>query len=537
MHKLKVLNIFCSNKNKKCKVSISPRDYDLQFLPNSLRFLHWEGYPWKSFPSSFRPRYLVEINLPYSKVNKLWEGSLHLPSLKKIDLSNSKNLTRLPDLSQASKLEHVYLEYCTSLQEVPSYFQHLNELRTLFLEGCSSIREFPTVSKSIVCLVLSGTEIERAPSSIEHLSCLETLSLNYCRKLNSLPNISNLILTLKVVTLEGTSLVPSPHNSPWWTTNIIVHSPESPCQLDRTSSSKTCARKQYRLIPSLKYVQPFIELPRSAFYKGSHMYFMRKGIIGTSYVGMKIPKWFHYQSSHNRVVIELPPNSLNSDFLGFSVCVSYKIFNPYYSTPRVKLFCKMKFMLNNGGTLSWDCCFDKDDWMTEREMITHVAFEFSFDEYDETCNPSSNGYIMKCGIHLLYEEDGKRFGLLNQRDWEEELHRAYVVDAKQYDQMNHEGWEKTYETIFDQEEEDDDDDDDEYDDAKLREEEEEEDIDAKSRRRRRRRRRSYAHRGGGGVGGGKQRTMQFNLVLRFEISTMSSKNFTSVEINSLCSLA
>ncbi|GMN70491.1 hypothetical protein TIFTF001_039534, partial [Ficus carica] len=396
-----------------------------------------------------------------------------------------------PDLSQASKLEHVYLEYCTILEEIPSYFQHHNELRTLFLEGCSSIREFPTVSKSIVCLVLSGTEIERVPSSIEHLSCLETLSLNYCRKLSSLPNISKLILTLKAVTLEGTSFVPSHYNIPGWTTNISAHSPTSSCQ-QNSGSFETDARDgcwNFWLIPSLKDVESFLHLTSFAFYKGSHMYlkivsastynlglqklgfdhnqsylapeflfyncirlcgrdcirlkcveklqllsrkielreFNRvlpmRSEVGTCYVGMEIPKWFHYQSAQNRVVVKLPPNSLNSDFLGFAVCVSYKIFNPYYSTSEVELFCRVQFILNNGSMLPLDCCSDKEDWMTVREMIAQVAFEFSFDGYDETCNPSFNGYIMKCGIHCLYEEDGRRFGLPSQGDWEKEPHR------------------------------------------------------------------------------------------------------------------
>ncbi|GMN19557.1 hypothetical protein TIFTF001_039838 [Ficus carica] len=112
--------------------------------------------------------------------------------------------------------------------------------------------------------------------------------------------------------------------------------------------------------------------------------------------------------------------------------------------------------MNNGGTFSWDCCSDKEDWMTVREMITQVAFEFSFNAYSETCNPSSNGYIMKCGIHRLYEEDGRRFGLLNQGDWEKELHRAYEVDAKasvanefcRLIRLNDENWKKIYETPF-----------------------------------------------------------------------------------------
>ena len=72
MYKLRLLKILHS---KKCEGCIPSGDDDLQFLPDSLRYLHWDGYPWKSFPLGFRPQYLVELILPYSNVEKLWEGS------------------------------------------------------------------------------------------------------------------------------------------------------------------------------------------------------------------------------------------------------------------------------------------------------------------------------------------------------------------------------------------------------------------------------------------------------------------------------
>ena len=75
MYNLRLLKIFHSNIREKCKVYIHPQD-QLQFLPDKLRFLHWEEYPWKSFPLDFRPQYLVELNLPQSNVQQLWEGSL-----------------------------------------------------------------------------------------------------------------------------------------------------------------------------------------------------------------------------------------------------------------------------------------------------------------------------------------------------------------------------------------------------------------------------------------------------------------------------
>lgn len=48
----------------------------LETLPNGLRFLHWVSYPLKSLPSTFCPESLVELILPHSRVEKLWDGVL-----------------------------------------------------------------------------------------------------------------------------------------------------------------------------------------------------------------------------------------------------------------------------------------------------------------------------------------------------------------------------------------------------------------------------------------------------------------------------
>jgi len=46
----------------------------LEYLPNELRYLLWDGFPWKSLPPSFRAERLVELHLSKSKLVKLWTG-------------------------------------------------------------------------------------------------------------------------------------------------------------------------------------------------------------------------------------------------------------------------------------------------------------------------------------------------------------------------------------------------------------------------------------------------------------------------------
>lgn len=45
----------------------------LNYLSNELRFIKWSGCPLVSFPSSFQPNKLRELNLPYSKLQQLFQ--------------------------------------------------------------------------------------------------------------------------------------------------------------------------------------------------------------------------------------------------------------------------------------------------------------------------------------------------------------------------------------------------------------------------------------------------------------------------------
>lgn len=46
----------------------------LQYLSNKLRYLEWDGYPFKYFPSTFQPDKLIELHMRCGNMEKLWEG-------------------------------------------------------------------------------------------------------------------------------------------------------------------------------------------------------------------------------------------------------------------------------------------------------------------------------------------------------------------------------------------------------------------------------------------------------------------------------
>ncbi|KAM1647539.1 hypothetical protein PS2_008932 [Malus domestica] len=92
----------------------------LESLSDELRFLEWHAYPLKLMPSSFEPENLVELHLPRSKIEKLWEEfEKPLEKLVILNLTNCEMLIETPDFGKVPNLEQLILKGCTCLSEVP----------------------------------------------------------------------------------------------------------------------------------------------------------------------------------------------------------------------------------------------------------------------------------------------------------------------------------------------------------------------------------------------------------------------------------
>ncbi|KAK9205198.1 hypothetical protein WN943_015465 [Citrus x changshan-huyou] len=194
----------------------------LEFLPNELRFLEWHGYPFKSLPSNFQPENFFELNMCYSRMERMWSGIKPLSNLKIMRLCNAKNLISTPDLTGLPNLEELDLRGCTRLRDIhPSLLLHKNlvsvnlkdctdlttlpnkiamiHLRKLVLSGCSKLKKFPEVVGSMECLLelfLDGTAIEELPSSIQLLTGLILLNLEKCTHLVGLPSFKLSLLQI-----------------------------------------------------------------------------------------------------------------------------------------------------------------------------------------------------------------------------------------------------------------------------------------------------------------------------------------------------
>ncbi|MFQ6647137.1 hypothetical protein Gotur_020622, partial [Gossypium turneri] len=181
-------------------------------LPNELRLLHWDYFPFKTL-SSFNSKNLVVLILRRGNMEQLWNEDDHmdLVNLRQIDVSECHNLRKIPNFSGAINLELLDCSLCKSLVELPC----LNHLATLhhdklYLQGCYRLKKFPQVPRHFCSLGLLITEIEEVPDSIEHLHKLQRLSLSKSNVIKVSINISKLE-SLRKLDLSGCPMVQFPN--------------------------------------------------------------------------------------------------------------------------------------------------------------------------------------------------------------------------------------------------------------------------------------------------------------------------------------
>ncbi|CAI9279253.1 unnamed protein product [Lactuca saligna] len=118
-----------------------------QYFPNALQFLSWEGYPVLSLPQAFKANNLVGLELPSSRITKLWESGERkvLKKLRFLDLSFSK--LRTLNLDMTPNLERLNLNRCYDLRELQAPAGSLEKLVYLNLIGCSRFRSFSFIKQ------------------------------------------------------------------------------------------------------------------------------------------------------------------------------------------------------------------------------------------------------------------------------------------------------------------------------------------------------------------------------------------------------
>ncbi|PON32201.1 TIR-NBS-LRR-like protein [Parasponia andersonii] len=216
-----------SSSSENCNSRSIKVPHGLRYLPQSLRYLKWSHCPLKSLPSNFEAINLVKLHMRDSKIKELSAGIVHLGNLKEIDLSYSMELIKLPDLSQASKLEIVNFRVCRSLRHLPnipmdireivlshsgiealpSSFGSLKNIVLLDLEGCEHLKSLPNIPRNVEILNLNWCRrLESVPSNIVKVKSVEMSYLSFYERMKLLPEISHVMEHLEDLSLEGTRI-------------------------------------------------------------------------------------------------------------------------------------------------------------------------------------------------------------------------------------------------------------------------------------------------------------------------------------------
>ncbi|XP_057746848.1 disease resistance protein RUN1-like isoform X2 [Arachis stenosperma] len=229
-------------------------------ISSELRYLQWEDYPFTYFPSCCKLSKLVKLVLHRSNIKQLWDGTMCLDNLKKLDLFGSENLVKIPNLSQAPNLEMLILRGCIKLKHIHSSTGDLRKLVVLDLRECTSLMSIPITVFGISSLkyvdlngcsrLFCGEKLENGSESgiqcqstvwstfkrlklrlpfhffnsfksrynhvfhlwrlsVARLSCLYFLNLSYCN-LHTIPEAIASLHYLEVLDLRGNNIVRVP---------------------------------------------------------------------------------------------------------------------------------------------------------------------------------------------------------------------------------------------------------------------------------------------------------------------------------------
>nr|XP_048334117.1 disease resistance protein RPV1-like [Ziziphus jujuba var. spinosa] len=154
----------------------------LQYLSNELLILQWVWCPFQYFPLSFQPTQLVEVDMSYSRICRLWGTVEHLPKLRSVRLFGCINLTEIfNDFTLVPNLEVLDLGHCRKLSKIDPSIQFLGKLIHLDLRGCISLENLPPSLRGMVSLkilYLGGCYTLRdLPKDIVYLKSLELLNI------------------------------------------------------------------------------------------------------------------------------------------------------------------------------------------------------------------------------------------------------------------------------------------------------------------------------------------------------------------------
>ncbi|KAG7548471.1 Toll/interleukin-1 receptor homology (TIR) domain superfamily [Arabidopsis suecica] len=437
MCNLQFLSVFKTGYDGKGRVHIPE---NMEFPPR-LRLLQWKAYPRKSLSPKFNLEYLVELDMEGSLLEKLWEGTQPLGNLKKMSLSSSWYLKKLPDLSNATNLEGLDLRDCKNLVELPSSFSYLHKLKYLDMMGCrelkefpphinlrslelvnmygcSRLRSFPDISTNISSLDISYTAVEELPESIRLWSRLRTLQIYKSRNLKIVTHVP-INLTYLDLSATGIEKIPDDIKAVHGLQSLFLGGcrklaslPELPGSLTYLSANDCESLESV----SCPFITPYVELIFTNCFKLNQE--ARRGIIQQSFShgwaslpGRELPTDIDHRSTGNSITICMEGKTPFSAFFGFKVFLVISPNNDTEETCNSTLFCRR---IGKTG-----CPIDETPvYIIPKPRAEHIVMFHSDLHNKDKClevgneilfefnNISDTYEIIECGVRFYTDEAG-----------------------------------------------------------------------------------------------------------------------------------
>ncbi|WCJ30634.1 Disease resistance protein (TIR-NBS-LRR class) family [Euphorbia peplus] len=178
-------------------------------ISSKLRWLCWRECPLVSIPSDLGLKYIVALDMRYSKLITFSEEGKSLKKLKFLNLNHSLELVETPDFVRCTYLEKLTFKDCTSLEMIHDTIGLLNHLVLLSFQDCKKLKYLPGSIGGLVMLEklnMSGCfKLEYVPKSIGCLLHLVFLNFHNCENLTSIPGSVGNLKSLKELNMSGCS--------------------------------------------------------------------------------------------------------------------------------------------------------------------------------------------------------------------------------------------------------------------------------------------------------------------------------------------
>uniref|UniRef100_A0A2N9HD22 ADP-ribosyl cyclase/cyclic ADP-ribose hydrolase n=1 Tax=Fagus sylvatica TaxID=28930 RepID=A0A2N9HD22_FAGSY len=365
----------------------------LNYLSSELRFIHWDGYPLASIPTSFELEKLVELHMHCSLIKQLWKGTKNLNKLKLIDLSDSRNLIETPDFTGVPYLKELILRGCTRLYKIHPSLGNLKQLIQLDLNGCKCLEILPLKInlESLEVLDLSGcSRLKKLPEIVGNMSRLSKLSLRGCNVLS--PTRSNKLLSFSLMQRRS----PDPMGMLVRILPGLTELDLSYCNIQAIPDVLGCGCTSLETLSSSKFVGQGLWLLNciklvdcdilSAIARG-HYQFQEDSFDDVIIPGSEIPIWFSHQSVGSSVNLPVPSDFLCNTSTGFVVCAVFVLreHHPFDQLPRLGI---------------GDCIFSLKFNEACKEALSRSDANGFIQINFKTKGPGLE--VTKCGAHLVY---------------------------------------------------------------------------------------------------------------------------------------